>query len=111
MSQHKQRNDKLEGILQAFIALDKYFNKADSFADYLCFVHQTLAKLMYAKNLYLALYDPLDDTIKFAYDVDERDDKADPDRKFPLASPEQSPTAWVIKHGKTIVFWLIRQTM
>ena len=102
MSQHKQRNDKLEGILQAFIALDKYFNKADSFADYLCFVHKTLAKLMYAKNLYLALYDPLDDTIKFAYDVDERDDKADPNRKFPLASPEQSPTAWVIKQQKKL---------
>ncbi len=103
MSEQTQRIARLELILQSFIGLDRHYNKAQSLTEYLSFVHQSLAQLMYAKNFYLALYDPLDKTIQYIYDVDEVDEPTDPNRKFPLVPSEQSPTAWVINNKKKLL--------
>lgn len=103
MSEQEKRIAKLELILQSFISINRHYNKAEALTEYLTFVHQSLAQLMFAKNFYVALYNSLEETIQFVYDVDEIDEPADPNRKFPLASPEQSPTAWVIKNKKKLL--------
>lgn len=93
---------RLELVLQVFIDLDKYYFEASTFDEYMTYVHQLLAKLMYAKNFYLASYDENNNAIQFLYDVDTHDDPIPSDRVFPLNSPEQSPTAWVIANKKEL---------
>ncbi|MCJ8319902.1 MAG: ATP-binding protein [Colwellia sp.] len=103
MAEQEKRIAKLELILQSFINLNFHYHKTETLTEYLAFVHQSLDKLMYAKNLYLALFDSLEQTIQFVYNVDEVDETTDPNRKFPLASSEQSPTAWVIRNNKKLL--------
>ena len=57
---------------------------------------------MYARNIYIALRDPGQDTIRYVYDVDEKDSPQQPDAQHPLLSVTESPTAWVIRHGKPL---------
>ncbi|UUZ50914.1 GAF domain-containing protein [Massilia sp. B-10] len=57
---------------------------------------------MYAANFYVALSDRDDNTVRFVYFVDEQDAAPDPEHKVRLASPEQSPTAWVILNGQNL---------
>ena len=97
------RITKLELILQVFIDLDKHYASSKSLTEYMAFAHQSLGQLMYAKNLYLVLYDPLETSISFAYNTDEHEQAIDPERKFLLASPEQSPLAWVITHQEKLL--------
>lgn len=96
------RLSRLELILQVFIDLDKYYMEASTLDEYMGYVHQLLTKLMYAENFYLASYTPADNTIQYLYNVDTKDGTIDSDRKFKLASPEQSPTAWVIANKKEL---------
>jgi signal transduction histidine kinase len=42
--------------------------------------------------------------VRFVYFVDERDTGPSPTERVRLASPEQSPTAWVILNRQTLVF-------
>ncbi|HEY0063348.1 MAG TPA: HAMP domain-containing sensor histidine kinase, partial [Telluria sp.] len=60
-------------------------------------------RIMYAANFYVALSDRSDGTVCFVYFVDELDPAPDPEEKITLASPEQSPTAWVIMNGQNLV--------
>lgn len=103
MAEQEKRIAKLELILQSFINLNYHYNKTETLTEYLAFVHQSLDKLMHAKNLYLAIFDNMEQTIQFVYNVDEVDEPTDPNRKFPLASSEQSPTAWVIRNKKKLL--------
>ncbi len=66
-------------------------------------VHRALGRIMYAANFYVALSDRTDGTVRFVYFVDERDPTPDPDEKIRLASPDQSPTAWVIMNRRNLV--------
>jgi len=103
LAEQEKRIAKLELILQSFINLNYHYNKTETLTEYLAFVHQSLDKLMHAKNLYLAIFDNMEQTIQFVYNVDEVDEPTDPNRKFPLASSEQSPTAWVIRNKKKLL--------
>ncbi len=93
---------RLELILEVFIELDKRYLESNSLDEYMEHVHKLLSKLMYAENFYLASYTHADNTIQFLYNIDVKDGSIDKDRKFPLASTEQSPTAWVIGHQKEL---------
>jgi signal transduction histidine kinase len=66
-------------------------------------VHRALGRIMYAANFYVALSDRADGTVRFVYFVDELDATPDPDEKVTLASPDQSPTAWVILNRQNLV--------
>jgi signal transduction histidine kinase len=59
-------------------------------------VHGALGRIMYADNFYVALSEREDNTVRFAYFVDTVDQGPSPHERVPLASPEQSPTAWVM---------------
>jgi signal transduction histidine kinase len=71
--------------------------------EFIRLVHRELGRIMYAANFYVALSDREQGTVRFVYFVDEQDASPDPDEKVRLASPEQSPTAWVILNRKTLV--------
>ncbi len=66
-------------------------------------VHRALGRIMYAANFYVALSDREDGSVRFVYFVDELDDAPDPGQKVTLASPDQSPTAWVILNRQMLV--------
>ena len=66
-------------------------------------VHRALGRIMYAANFYVALSDREDASVRFVYYVDELDPAPDPTEKVILASPEQSPTAWVIMNRRRLV--------
>lgn len=65
-------------------------------AKFIGAVHRALGRIMYAANFYVALSDRDDGTVRFVYFADELDPAPDPRQKIRLASPGQSPTAWVI---------------
>ena len=66
-------------------------------------VHRALGRIMNAANFYVALSDREDASVRFVYFVDELDPAPDPTQYVTLASPEQSPTAWVIMNRRKLV--------
>jgi signal transduction histidine kinase len=62
-------------------------------------VHADISRIMYAHNLYVALRDAEEQTIRYVYDVDEKDATYEPSAPFPLLSSADSPTAWVLRRG------------
>ena len=60
---------------------------------------------MYAANFYVALgdQDQPDNTVRFVYFVDEVDDAPNREELVALASPEDSPTAWVILNRQRLI--------
>lgn len=71
--------------------------------EFVAAVHQALGRIMYSANFYVALSNREDDTVQFVYFVDEVDEPIDPTEKVTLASPDQSPTAWVIMNKRNLV--------
>ncbi|GAJ12242.1 unnamed protein product, partial [marine sediment metagenome] len=60
-------------------------------------IHEIIAELMYAKNLYIALYDLADETISFPYFVDELEESLPPRKKG------KGLTEYVIRTGKPLL--------
>lgn len=60
-------------------------------------IHQIVARLIPAKNLYVALYDSQNDMVSFPYFVDEKDQTPEPHRL------ENSLTDYVINSGKPLL--------
>jgi len=67
-----------------------------SLHDFLKEVHSLLAKLLPSTNLYVALYDPVSDTLSFPYYVDERDGSTLQREKVPR---RRSLTEFVLRTG------------
>ncbi|MFD2164776.1 GAF domain-containing protein [Thalassotalea euphylliae] len=97
------RIHRLEQIFHTFIKLDKFYIEATSLYEYMEYAHKLLGELMDARNFYLASYNNQENTIQYLYNVDEKDEPIEPDRKFTLATPQQSPTAWVIGNKRKLV--------
>jgi PAS domain S-box-containing protein len=66
-------------------------------------LHAIIGELMYAKNFYIALYDPVSDMISFPYFVDEVD-SAPASRKFSHGSTEYILQTGNILHAPAPVF-------
>jgi serine phosphatase RsbU (regulator of sigma subunit) len=62
-------------------------------------LHRILAKLIYARNFFIALYDEKTDLISWPYRVDTLDPHALPDTQ-----PQKEPgiTAWIVTHGQAL---------
>jgi signal transduction histidine kinase len=65
-------------------------------------VHRSLGRIMYAANFYVALSEQ-DGAVRFVYFVDELDEAPNPYEKVTLASPDQSPTAYVLLTREPLV--------
>ena len=75
-------------------------------------IHRIVGELMYAENLYIALYDETRDAIRFPYEVDTVETElADPDLWEPLGDTELGSglTAYVLRTGRPLLAPLEKQ--
>jgi two-component system NtrC family sensor kinase len=98
----ESRLHRLEAVQAMLLGIGQISNTCSDMAEFIGAVHRALGRIMYAANFYVALSDRDDNTVRFVYFVDEQDAAPDPDEKLTLASPEQSPTAWVILNGQNL---------
>jgi signal transduction histidine kinase len=91
----EERLAHLEAVQAMLLEIGKLSTSCSDSVDFIRAVHRALGRIMYAANLYVALAQE-DGSVRFVYFVDERDQGPGPDERIMLASPEQSPTAYVI---------------
>lgn len=97
------RLERLEAVQSMVLEISQISASSSDVTGFLQAVHQALGRLMYAANFYVALYDKQQHAIRYAYRVDEIDAPVDPAAWFVLASPDQSPTAWIILNRKSLL--------
>ncbi|WP_312512496.1 ATP-binding protein [Massilia sp.] len=91
-----ERLDRLEAVQSMLLEIGQLSTGCSDITAFIEAVHRALGRIMYAANFYVALADRADGTVRFVYFVDEADEGPDPNARIRLASPEQSPTAWVL---------------
>jgi PAS domain S-box-containing protein len=77
-------------------------NTASDLQDLFAAIHQILGGLMYARNCFIALYDPVRDMIDFPYFVDERDPSSTPTGHRSRKSGK-GLTEYVMRSGKPLL--------
>lgn len=93
-------NERLQSSLYRIASIAR---SARDMQELLSSIHATISELMYAKNFYIALYDPFSNMISFPYFVDEIDKPPAP-RKFAHGSTEYVLTTGEILHAPRNVF-------
>jgi two-component system NtrC family sensor kinase len=99
----ESRLNRLETVQATLLEIGQLSTSCSDITEFIGAVHRALGRIMYAANFYVALGDRDDGTVRFVYFVDEQDETPDPDEKVTLASPEQSPTAWVMLNRQALV--------
>ncbi|MET0855199.1 MAG: GAF domain-containing sensor histidine kinase [Telluria sp.] len=97
------RLSRLETVQAMLLELGQMSTAGGDITEFIRAVHRSLGRIMYAANFYVALSEPEDDAVRFVYFVDEVDPTPDPLVNIKLASPDQSPTAWVILNRRPLV--------
>lgn len=97
-----QRLARLEAVQDVVLDISRRSAGCQDLQDFFRAVHAAVGRIMYARNIYIALRDPQQDTIRYVYDVDEKDSPQNPDELHPLLPPNESPTAWVIRNGRPL---------
>jgi len=64
---------RVEALSSALYRVAEKSSSAHDLQQFFAAVHSIIDELMYARNFYIALYDPATDTLSFPYFVDERD--------------------------------------
>ena len=90
------RLKRLEAVQEVVLEISRISTSCNDIADFLKSVHHAISRIMYAANFYVAIYDDMQDSLRFVYAVDEVDTFPDASQSFALASADESPTAWVI---------------
>ena len=99
----ESRLDHLETVQATLLEIGQLSTSCSDITEFIGAVHRALGRIMYAANFYVALGDREDGTVRFVYFVDAVDAAPDPNMKVTLASPEQSPTAWVMLNRRSLV--------
>jgi PAS domain S-box-containing protein len=73
----RKRAERLQSALYRIAATT---SSAEDIDEFYAAIHGIVGELMYAKNFYLALYEPRTDTLSFPYFVDEADPQPAPKR-------------------------------
>jgi signal transduction histidine kinase len=87
---------RLEAVQAMLLEIGQLSASCTDITEFIGAVHCALGRIMYADNFYVALSEREDNTVRFPYFVDTVDQGPSPHERVPLASPEQSPTAWVM---------------
>ena len=100
----ESRLDRLEAVQSMLLEIGQLSASCTDITEFIGAVHRALGRIMYADNFYVTLAEREDGTVRFVYFVDTVDQGPSPDERVTLASPEQSPTAWVMlnKQAMTI---------
>ncbi|MES2900515.1 MAG: GAF domain-containing sensor histidine kinase [Pseudomonadota bacterium] len=99
----ESRLQRLEAVQAMLLGIGHISTSCSDITEFVGAVHRALGRIMYAANFYVALSNREDGTVQFVYFVDEVDPPIDPAEKITLASPDQSPTAWVILNRRNLV--------
>jgi signal transduction histidine kinase len=98
----ESRLDRLEAVQSMLLEIGQLSASCTDITGFIGAVHRALGRIMYAENFYVALAEREDGTVRFVYFVDTVDQGPSPDERVTLASPEQSPTAWVMLNKKAM---------
>src|SRR6185312_12672316 len=91
----RKRAERLHSVLYR---IAEKANSAQSLEDLFAEIHKMLAELMYAKNCYIALYDPGSEMVSFPYFVDEKDLTPPAAHRF-----RDGLTEYVLRTGKPLL--------
>lgn len=69
---------KAQAIQSALYRISEVMSTAQDMQDFYSAIHNIFSELMYAKNFYIAMYDPGTDMLSFPYYVDEYDTPPEP---------------------------------
>jgi len=69
---------RAEALSSALLRIAENASSAEDLQQFYAAIHGTVAELMYARNLYIALYDPATQLLSFPYFVDEKDTRPAP---------------------------------
>ncbi len=72
---------RVEALSSALYRVAEKSSSAHDLQQFFAAIHSIIDELMYARNFYIALYDPITDTLSFPYFVDEQD-SAPPSKKL-----------------------------
>ncbi len=97
-----ERLDRLEAVQSMLLEIGRTSTSCSDITEFIRAVHRALGRIMYAANFYVALSDREEGTVRFVYFVDESDEGPALNQPVRLASPDESPTAWVILNGQTL---------
>jgi signal transduction histidine kinase len=92
----RSRVERLEAVQAMLLEVGRLSCSAHDLDQFLAATHAAVGRILYAANFFVALYDATDSTLRFVYFVDEVDAPDDPNRRFPVHDPEESPTAAVV---------------
>jgi signal transduction histidine kinase len=92
----EDRLARLETVQAMLLGIGHLSASCTDVTEFIGAVHRALGRIMYAENFYVALAEREDDTVRFVYFADARDEGPSPDERVRLASPDESPTAWVM---------------
>lgn len=100
-----ERLDRLEAVQSMLLDIGQTSTSCSDISEFIRAVHRALGRIMYAANFYVALLDRDRDegTVRFVYFVDESDEGPELNQPVRLASPDESPTAWVILNRQSLV--------
>jgi signal transduction histidine kinase len=87
---------RLEAVQAMLLEIGQLSASCTDITEFIGAVHRALGRIMYADNFYVALSEREDGSVRFVYFVDTVDEGPSPHARVTLASPEQSPTAWVM---------------
>jgi two-component system, NtrC family, sensor kinase len=100
----EDRLARLETVQAMLLELGQMSTAGGDITEFIRAVHRSLGRIMYAANFYVALCEAEGErAVRFVYFVDEVDAAPDPAEVIDLASPDESPTAWVILNRKALV--------
>jgi two-component system cell cycle sensor histidine kinase/response regulator CckA len=89
---------RVEQIQAALYRIAERANSTVDLGQFFQSIHETVAELMYARNLFIALYDEGRDTLRYPYYVDEYDEP--PTGDFP---PGKGRTEYVLRTGQSVL--------
>jgi diguanylate cyclase (GGDEF)-like protein len=100
---HIENLEKSKRLQQALYEISELASTSLEIQDMLARVHPIVGSLMSADNFYLVLYEAENQTIRYLYFDDSRDDFApDPDTAFSLLDGVHSMTAALLRHGRPL---------
>jgi signal transduction histidine kinase len=98
----ENRLARLEAVQSMLLEIGQLSTSCSDITGFVRAVHGALGRIMYAANFYVALSED-DGSVRFVYFIDELDEAPSPYQKVALASPDQSPTAYVMLTGTALV--------
>jgi len=99
----KSRLARLEAVQAMLLDIGQLSASCTDITEFIGAVHRALGRIMYANNFYVTLAEREDNTVRFVYFVDTVDEGPSPDERVTLASPDASPTAWVMLNRRPLV--------